>query len=86
MRVVTYAEAEQGLDKLIDAVAEDSDYTIIARPEAPHAVIMSLDMFNGLMETAHLLRSPANVAHLETSLAELRAGIVVQRPLIEING
>ncbi len=84
MRVVTYTEAEhQSLTDLVDEVVEDSDYTIITRPEAPHAVMMSLDLFNSLMKTTHLLLSPANASHLETSLAELRAGTIIQRALIE---
>ncbi|MCK6441234.1 type II toxin-antitoxin system Phd/YefM family antitoxin [Elstera cyanobacteriorum] len=83
MRVVSSAEAQRHLDQLIEDVAQDSDYTIITRPDAPHAVLMSLDVFNGLMETAHLLRTPANAAHLEASLAEFRAAETVQRPLNE---
>ena len=35
---------------------------------------MSLDTFNSLMETVHLLRSPANAAHLERSIAQYRGG------------
>ena len=43
------------------------------------AVVMSLDTFNGLMETVHLLKSPANAAHLARSIAQYRQGEVVQR-------
>jgi antitoxin YefM len=35
---------------------------------APDAVVMSLNTFNGLMETVHLLKSPANAAHLARSV------------------
>jgi len=35
---------------------------------------MSLDYFNAMQETLHLLKSPANVAHLEKSIAQYRAG------------
>ena len=42
----------------------NSDYTIITRRDADDAVVMSLDYFNSLLETVHLLKSPANAAHL----------------------
>jgi antitoxin YefM len=46
--------------------------SLITRRDAPNAVVMSQDYFDSLMETVHLLRSPANVAHLERSIAQLR--------------
>jgi antitoxin YefM len=38
---------------------------------------MSLDHYNGLMETVHLLKSPANVAHLSKSIKQYRAGTII---------
>ena len=43
---------------------------------------MSLDYYNSLMETVHLLKSPANVAHLTESIAQFKAGRVVERETI----
>ncbi|WP_444543094.1 type II toxin-antitoxin system Phd/YefM family antitoxin [Methylogaea oryzae] len=45
---------------------------MIARRDAPDAVMMSLDTFNSLMETVHLLKSPANAAHLARSIEQYR--------------
>jgi antitoxin YefM len=61
----------------------DADVTIIARRDAPDAVVMSLDHYSSLMETVHLLSSPANAAHLARSIAQLRAGQAKRRELIE---
>jgi antitoxin YefM len=44
--------------------------------------VMSLDQFNGLMETVHLLKSPANAAHLAKSIKLYQKGQVVQRDLV----
>lgn len=44
---------------------------MISRRDAPNAVLLSLDSFNGLMETVHLLKSPANAARLARSLAQM---------------
>jgi antitoxin YefM len=43
---------------------------------------MSLDHYNSLMETVYLLRSPANVEHLDRSIAQYKAGRAVQRELL----
>jgi len=83
MHVINFSEARKGLKGVIDAVVEDADYTVIARRDAPDAVLMSLDTFNSIMETAHLLGSPANVAHLAESIAQLRSGGAVERPLAD---
>ena len=44
---------------------------------------MSLDYYNGLMETVHLLRSPANAAHLAESIDRYNAGKAVERDLLD---
>jgi len=62
-------------------VVEDADVTIIARRDAPDAVLMSLDTYNSMMETAHLLKSPANARHLAKSIGQFRAGKAKARKL-----
>lgn len=77
------SEARNSLKNVIDQVIDDADYTVIARRDAPDAVLMSLETFNSLMETVHLLRSPANAAHLARSIDQYRQGQVVQRSLAD---
>ena len=76
MRVVHFSEAKSDLKVLMDQVIADADYTVIIRREAPDAVLMSLDTFNSLVETLHLLKSPANAAHLARSIEQCRKGQV----------
>lgn len=83
MRVVTFTEARNGLKKILDSVVNDADTAIITRRDAEDAVVMSLDHYNSLMETVHLLRSPANAAHLERSIAQYQAGKVAERELLK---
>lgn len=83
MKVVSFTEARNGLKAVLDDVVNDADTTIITRRDAEDAVVMSLDYFNGLMETVHLLRSPANAEHLTRSIAQYRAGKVTERELID---
>ena len=79
MRIVSFSEARNGLKAVLDNVINDADCTIISRRDAPAAVIMSMDSYNSLMETVHLLKSPANVDHLRESIKQYREGHLVER-------
>ncbi|MGL5833180.1 MAG: type II toxin-antitoxin system Phd/YefM family antitoxin, partial [Waterburya sp.] len=59
MKIITFTEARNKFKTVLDRVVEDADYTVITRRDADHAVVMSLDYFNSLLETVHLLKSPA---------------------------
>ena len=82
MKVVSFSDARSRLKSILDQVVQDSDYTVITRRDTEDAVVMSLDSFNGLMETVHLLKSPANVAHLAKSIKQYRADTVEQHELV----
>lgn len=81
MRTINFTQARRNLRHVLDQVNEDADFTVITRRDAPEAVVMSMEHFNALMETVHLLRSPANVAHLERSIAQHRGGKLKERAL-----
>lgn len=83
MQVISYTEARNSLKALLDSVVENADYTLITRRDAENAVVMSQDYFDSLMETVHLLKSPANVAHLKESIEQYRAGKVQQKGLLD---
>ena len=83
MKIVTFTEARNKLKTVLDQVVDDADYTVITRRDADDAVVMSLDYFNGLLETVHLLKSPANAAHLERSIAQYRQGQVTEKELLD---
>ena len=83
MRVVNFSDARNSLKSIIDQVSDDADYTVITRRDAPDAVVMSLDTFNSLMETVHLLKSPANAAHLARSIEQYRKGKVKPGELLD---
>ncbi len=82
MNVIAFSEARNHLKSVLDSVVDNADTTIITRRDAEDAVVMSLDYYNSLMETVYLLRSPENVAHLNESIHQYRAGKTVVRNLI----
>ncbi|WP_044408646.1 type II toxin-antitoxin system Phd/YefM family antitoxin [Thiomicrospira microaerophila] len=83
MQVVSYTEARNGLKAVLDSVVNDADYTLITRRDAQNAVVMSQDYFDSLMETVHLLKSPANAAHLQASIEQYRQGDVIANALVD---
>lgn len=83
MRIVSFTEARNDLEAVLDNVEKDVDITVITRRDAKDAVVMSLDYYNSLMETVHLLRSPENAEHLNRSIAQYRVGKVTARELID---
>ena len=85
MRVIDFSDARNQLKRVIDQVVEDADFTVIARRDAKDAVVMSLDTFNSLMETLHLIKSPANVKHLEKSITKYRKGRTKTKGLVGTN-
>ena len=78
MRIVSFTEARNCLKSVLDGVVNDADCTVITRRGAKNAVVMSMDYYNSLMETVHLLRSPANVAHLAQSIEQFKTGKVTE--------
>ena len=83
MKVINFSEARNRLKSVLDQVVSDADYTVIARRDADDAVVMSLDHFNGLMETVHLLKTPANAAHLAKSIKQYRSGKMKPHGLVD---
>lgn len=83
MKIVSFTEARNGLKAVLDGVVNDADTTVITRRDAEDAVVMSLDYYNSLMETVHLLRSPNNSEHLNRSIAQYRAGQTSARELMD---
>jgi len=82
MNIINFSDARNNLKAVIDRVVNDADVTVITRRDAPDAVVMSLDAYNSLLETVHLLSSPANAAHLALSLSQLRSGQARERELV----
>jgi antitoxin YefM len=79
MRIIRYSEARKGLKSVLDGVEDDADITIITRRDGGDAVVMSMAHFQSMAETLYLLSSPANSAHLATSIAEHKAGKAKRR-------
>ncbi len=80
---VNYTDARKNLAAIMDRVTEDHDAVIITRQKAKPVVMMSLDDYNAIQETAYLLRSPANAARLRKSIEQVERGEAKVRELLD---
>jgi len=83
MRVINFSDVRNKFKQVIDQVVADCDVTIISRRDSDGAVVMSLETYNSIMETFHLLKSSANVKHLEKSLEKYRKGQTKIKTLVD---
>lgn len=85
MDAISYTAARANLAKTMEKVCDDHDPVIITRKREKPVVMISLQDFQAMEETAYLLRTPANARHLLESIAELEAGKGVEHALVECN-
>lgn len=74
MDAITYSYTRQHFADMMDRVNEDRAPLLVTRQKGRPVVMMSLDDFNAMEETAYLLRSPANARRLMDAVEELRSG------------
>ncbi len=83
MEAITYSEARRKLANTMDKVCEDRAPMMITRKGSRSVVMMSLDDYEALEESAYLLRSPKNVRRLVESIAQLESGGGMERELVQ---
>lgn len=83
MDAISYTKARANLAGTMERVCEDHDPVTITRGRSPSVVMMSLEDYESLQETALLLRAPRNAGRLLESVAELEAGGGEAHPLAE---
>ena len=74
MDTITYTSLRATLASAMDRVCDDHEPLIVTRNGAQSVVMLSLEDYKALEETAALLRSPANVKHLLAAVGQLKAG------------
>ena len=83
MDAITYTRARAHLAAMMDKVCDDHTAVIVTRKNQRSVVIMSLDDYEALEETAYLLRGPKNARRLLEAVAELQSGGGTARELVE---
>ncbi len=83
MEAITYTAARQNLAKTMEKVCQDRAPIIITRKTSNSVVIMSLEDYEALEETAYLLRSPKNTRRLIESISQLENDKGYEKELLE---
>jgi antitoxin YefM len=83
MRAANFTEFRTKLKQFLDDVEKNNEILIIKRGPGHGAVLLSLDEYNSLLETVHLLSSKANADRLYESIQQMKNGKSFQKELIE---
>jgi antitoxin YefM len=83
MKTMSYTESRARYAEVLDSVVNDREEVVITRAGHDPVVIVSLDDYESLRETAYLMRSPANARRLLDAMERLEAGRGEPHDLIE---
>lgn len=84
MEAKSYSSVRKELAKTMDKVCEDHNPLIITRRNAKSVIMMSLEDYNSIEETAYLLKNPVNASRLRESIEQAQHGQVVERDIIDL--
>lgn len=82
MKAANFTEFRTKLKQYLDDVEDNNETLIIKRGSGNGTVLISLNEFNSIMETVHLLSSKSNADRLFESIRQLKAGNKVENELI----
>ena len=78
MIATNFSEFRLGLKGFLDKVENDNETLIIKRKSGVGSVLISLEEYNSLIETMHLLSSKKNADRLFESIQQMKAGQTIQ--------
>jgi antitoxin YefM len=84
MLAANYSEFRTGLKSYLDSVEDNNETLIIKRKSGKGAVMLSLEEYNAIMETLHLLSSKKNADWLYQSLEQLKDGKKIVKPNLDL--
>ncbi len=83
MKAISYTAARENLAATMDEVCNDRSPVIITRKRNQAVVLISLEDYESLEETAYLLRAPANAKRLQSAMQSIESGEGSERQLVE---
>ena len=81
MKVLTISDVRKNIAAVVDSVIDDAEECVIPRGGGKAVVIVSLDEWNAMKETLHVLGSASNARRLLESIAQADAGLLEEHPL-----
>jgi antitoxin YefM len=84
MNAITYTAARENLASTMDRVCKDRNPVIITRNRDQAVVMLSLDDYESLQESAYLLRSPANAKRLFDAIEAAEKGNLIRKTISDL--
>ena len=83
MNTMSYTESRARYAEVLDSVLNDREEVVVTRAGHPSVVIVSLEDFESVRETAYLMRSPANARRLLDAMERLEDGKGAEHDLVD---
>ena len=83
MKTLSYTDARNGLAKLMKEAEDNRDVIAITRNGQGSVVVMLQEEYDSMMETLHLLSTPANAQRIQQGLADYEQGKIQEHPLCD---
>lgn len=83
MKTMSYTESRARYAEVLDSVVNDREEVVVTRAGHPSVVIVSLEDFESMRETAYLMRSPTNARRLLDAMERLEEGTGEEHDLID---
>ena len=83
MKVLTITDVRKNFAAVVDSVIDDAEECVIPRGGGKAVVMVSLDEWNAMSETLHVLGSASNARRLLESIAQADAGLLTEHPLAD---
>ena len=83
MDVMTFSDARARFKSMMDRVLKDKQEVMVTRRNSEAVVVVSLDTWNSINETLHLLSTPTNARRMRDAIAQLDVGDGTERVLVE---
>jgi antitoxin YefM len=83
MEVLNYTEFRKNLTKNLNKVNDDQEIVVVSRSKGKNVVVMSLEEYNSINETLHLINNSTNKRRLDEAIEEMEKGQFLQKPLLE---
>lgn len=83
MKVLTISDVRKNFAAVVDSVIDDAEECVIPRGGGRAVVMVSLDEWNAMNETLHVLGSASNARRLLESIAQADAGLLEEHPLVD---
>lgn len=83
MKTITFSQTRQSLADTMNDVIDNHSPVVITRQNKESVVMISLEDYKSMEETAYLMQSINNASRLNSSIQELESGLSKERELIE---